>query len=361
METTTFIQNGDCCTEDWVLLFETVVVNEGYQGRDFQASPGGAAASVIDPEILGKLRKEATTLRNRILRYQLAVYAGLYIGFMLLFVGYWSLGLVSDDVLFFGLVVFQSIWLVVLAVFTCRRKNVDIQLTSLVESYQPLFREDYGVELGYGRFSLSPKGGWVTLPGIYLRRPRRSNLDEQEASVGEADDNAVGTFSPIYLVPLIPGEIHIDETKYDAASMKVDAETWALLQSTHQVMVQWHPMMKFLAILCLLGFFVLCNWLGIHAPCGGFIPLILGAVAFIVAKICEHGVDARNLKVYEKVTKVVNEVLQQQQQQQEDGRNAQVAVEFHDSELPGREGKLSRRYQFVHTPLATAPTMNEPM
>jgi hypothetical protein len=347
--------------------FQHVTVKEGYHNSDFQRTrppAEDASLSVIDPEILGQLRTEASTLLNSMIRYHLAVYAACYLGFLLLFLVCWWLGGVSDDFVFVGLIVTQNVWLVGVVVniattTTCRvRTNGDTTncpLTSLVQSYQPLFREEYGVELGYVGFqwSSSSRDGWPTFPSIYLRRSRRVDHHKDNVDNNNDDEKEEGTFSPIYLVPLIPGEIHIDETTYDAASMKVDAETWSLLQSTHQEMIQWHPMMKFLAIPCLLvGFVVLCDWLGRYAPpCRGFLPLMVGAVVFIMGKIGEYGVDARNLKVDEKVTKVVNEVLQRQQQP--------VAVTFHDSELPGREGKLSRRYQFVHSPLASAPTMNE--
>jgi hypothetical protein len=65
------------------------------------------------------------------------------------------------------------------------------------------------------------------------------------------------------------------------------------------------------------------------------------AVLDIVGKVYEYVVDNRNLHVYEEVTKVVNEALQKNE------TTAHVAVEFHTSEVPGREGKHSRRYQFV--------------
>ena len=52
--------------------FQIVVVTEGYHNRDFQTTQG--AVSVIDPEVLGKLRKEASAISNNMMRSLLAVY-----------------------------------------------------------------------------------------------------------------------------------------------------------------------------------------------------------------------------------------------------------------------------------------------
>ena len=112
--------------------------------------------------------------------------------------------------------------------------------------------------------------------------------------------------------------------------------------------MQWHPCMKTLSIVLILVFYLGCYWLGGHAPCGGFIGLIMGAVVFIIAKACEMAVDNRNLRVYQEVTKVVNEALRK------DKENSHLAVEFHASECPGREGNHGRRYLFVQ--LNPSPT-----
>ena len=327
--------------------FQNVVMNEGFQNRDFQTREG--AISVIDPEILGKLRKEASDVRNNMLRCQLAVYVVLCHCVFLFLDSYW-LVLVPDDAFFFGLIVTLCVWLIlVIVAATYLRKKADTKLTALVEPYQPIFLEKYGIELGYGKFSLSPQGVCSKIHGIYLRRPRRVMEDEEAQDRGHGKD-LDGWFPPIYLVRLIPGEIHIDEKEYDANLMKVDAETWALLQSTHQKMIQRHPIVKFLAILLHLGVYVGAFWLGGHDPCGGFISWIVCVVAMIVGKVYEYALDYRDQKVYEEVTKVVNEALQK------DEKKAHMAVELHASELPGREWKLCRRYQFVQK--TSAPTQS---
>ena len=319
--------------------FETVVVKHGFQSRDFQTRQGGAI-SVIDPEILGKLRQEASAISKNMKRLKMTFWV------VWLFMGVYAVGRVPEDAVISFVALFVGWLIVFFAAVTRLAKNTDSKLTALVMSYQPIFLKEYGVEIGYDRISLSPKVDFIKAPGIYLRRPRR--LVDEEEPVGDKSKDLDAGFPPIYLVHLIPGEIHIREKKHDATSMKVDAETWSLLQSTHQTMIQWqwHPILKVLAIPFLLGFYASCLWVGLH--CGSFTFLILLAVLDIVGKVYEYVVDNRNLKAYEEVTTLVNEALQKNE------TTAHVAVEFHTSEVPGREGKHSRRYQFVQ--VDSAPT-----
>jgi hypothetical protein len=331
--------------------FETVVVNEGFQNKDFQTSEG--VFSVIDPEILGKLRKQASALRNLMREGYIAIVGALYLILVLPVVLLVSSA--SDKV--FLLSLFASICVCVILSYIAglyMRKITDAKLATLVESYKPRFLTDYGVELGYGRFnSPSLQGGGCCCskaPGIYLRRPRRL-VDVEKASVGgESDALDGGRIPPIYIFRLIPGELDIDEKTYDASSMKVDAEAWALLQSTHQTMIQWHPMVIVLAILCFIGSYVGMVWVSIQV--GRIIGHMISFVyIFFMIKIYTSVLDRRNLRVCEQVTKVVNEALQQ------DKNTAHLAVEFHDSELPGREGKFGRRCRFVRLDLT--PTRSE--
>ena len=93
-------------------------------------------------------------------------------------------------------------------------------------------------------------------------------------------------------------------------------------------------------IISFLGFYVGFMWLG-SMSWEYFHGLIMGAVAWFIAKVFDNAMDKRYLRVYEEVTQVVNNALQK------DEKKAHVAVEFHASEVPGREGKFGRRYQFV--------------
>jgi len=283
---------------EWRLLyadfggsFQNVTVNKGFQNRDFQTTQGGV--SVIDPEMLGKLLKEASTIwKNLVLRSQLAVCALLPAAFLLV--------LISEDV---SLKYFPALcmWgVALLSVVRYLQEKAHRKITELVESYQPVFLEQYGVELGYRPFAYSKHPCIAKLPCISLRRSRRSE-DEEAPVDGDSKDmdrTSTTNLPPIYLVRLIPGQIHINTREYDATSMKVDAETWALLQTTHRQMIQLY----------------------------------------------------RGVRVYEEVTKVVNEALQK------DENKVHMSVEFHDSECPGREGNFARRYQFVQR--ASAPVGN---
>ena len=321
--------------------FETVVVNEGFQNKDFQTSQG--VFSVIDPEILGKLRKEASTIRNTTGEKFILILCFLYPLLMLP-----VLLLVPDDIIsifLFALLVVYVIFGYIASLYL--QTMTDAKIATLVESYQPRFLTEYGVELGYGKFS---SGGCCKVPGIYLRRPRQLVDEEQAQVVGDCDDLDGGRIPPIYVFRLIPGEIDIGEKVYDASSVKVDAETWALLRSTHEKMIRWHPSLKCLAILCFIGSFVVEIWVANQV--GVIVGQIISFVyILLVFNICECVPDRLNRRACEEVTKVVNKALQK------DKNKAHLAVEFHDSELPGRKGNLSRRYRFVE--LALTPTRNE--
>ena len=320
---------------EWRLLhgglgwaFEIVDVNEDFHIRDFQSSQG--AVSVIDPDTLGRLRKEASVILNNRIRCQLVAVLALFLSCMFMFFYLLGLGLVPPVGMLVngGVIIFLSY-----VAYTFLRQNADAKLTALVDSYQNIFINEYGVEIGYGRFIL---GGWSKFPAIYLRRPHQS-AGKDEAPVVVDSKDMDGCYPPIYLVPLIPGEIHILK-EYDAASMKVDAETWTLLQSTHQSLIHLDCSDKMLyqAILFWVGWLVCCGWLGTIQQYGF---IIVGASPFIVFRVLKYRFAIRNLKVCYEVTKVVNEALQKD--------NKQLAVEFHTSEVPGREGVHGQRYQFV--------------
>ena len=324
-----------------IVAFENVVVSKGFQNRDFQTRQ--QAASVIDPEILGTLRKEASAISNHSMRCHLAVLLALYLS--LLFVGEYGLNLsLSDNAVVFIVIYSMFVWLILVhLVKTYLRHKADPKLTALVESYRLQFLEDFGVELGYGRFCVPPACG--KFPGIYLRRPRRM-VDEEVPC--DSDSEVMDTrFPPIYVVRLIPGEIHIDDEEYDAAAMKVDTKIWELLRSTHQKMMKQRIITKFIASLILfcMGLSFVLLWHG-TLPFGF---LLLVAPIIIVCWVHNIAVDRLNLKLCCEVAKVVNRALQKNKE------HTHLRVEFHTSGVPGREGKYGRRYQFVQ--LDQAPTI----
>jgi hypothetical protein len=251
-------------------------------------------------------------------------------------------------------------------------KKHDDKMKALLEFYQPIFLQTFGVELGSCVFD-----GENPHKGFYFRRPR-----QPAAPVAEVD-NELPILSPrahddecddetdvlrkeeecllpaIYIHRLIPGEIFVEDKDDDAASMKgVDPETWALLQSTHATMIPCHRMMIRLTLVSCLSFCLGIFFLVLHAKGASSAWNVAGLLLMCVVPFFSFVfffpyLDYyHNPRAYKKVTTRVNEALlqqqqQQQQQQDEDGTAHFLSLEFHDSEVPGREGILGRRYQFV--------------
>ena len=107
----------------------------------------------------------------------------------------------------------------------------------------------------------------------------------------------------------------------------------------------FHPMMRLLILVSFLSFFVGIFVMVYSQGAPWAWNVLFGcwlhsAVFFCVVLPCYE--QYYHLpRAYEKVVTRVNEALQQQEEK------AHLAVEFHASELPGREGILGRRYQFV--------------
>ena len=332
--------------------FQNVVVNEGFQNRDFQTKQG-TVSSVIDPELLGKIRKEAADIWNmesnkrKSQHLYMAVMFGPCLCLALVFFGRFLLGqgpvvdVITDSIIVFGT---SHVYMMISGIcFSCYESaKPDARATALVKSYDPMFLKEYGIKLGYDKFKVSPKVEDSPIcPCIYLRRSRRLVDEEEAPPAGHSGKDMDTFFPPIYVTRLIPGEISIEEKDYAATASlmkEVDADAWLLLQSTHQTMTRWHPSMKCFAILVLLALYPVFVCLLI-IPYFGF--LNIWTFFYIVILVYEYARDNRNLRLYEEVTKVVNSALQK------DKKTAHLAVEFHASELPGREGKLGRRYQFV--------------
>ena len=326
--------------------FQNVVVNEGFQNRDFQTKQG-TVSSVIDPELLGKIRKEAADIWNmesnkrKSQHLYMAVMFGPCLCLALVFFGRFLLGqgpvvdVITDSVIVF----FTSHIYVMISGFClscCGSAKTEARAAALVESYHPIFLQEYGIELGYDRFKAAPRDeDRPTDPCIYLRRSRQLVDEEEAPPVGHSGEDMDTFFHPIYVTRLIPGEISIEDKEYDAAAlMKVDADAWLLLQSTHETMTRWNPfaILVFLALFPVFMGLLIIPYFGFLNVCAFFVIVIL---------VYANAEENRNLRAYEEVTKVVNSALQK------DKKKAHLAVEFHDSELPGREGKLGRRYQFV--------------
>ena len=330
---------------EWRLLspgtsWERGAASIGFQPRDFLTDEG--AFPVIDPEILQKLRKEASSIENITNRCAGAIYFVLFFIFSSLFSGSYCL-LFKFNI--FALVaccyaaVLTSIAIGVYHVRPFLEKNADRKRTALVESYQSMFLEVYGVDIGYDT-------------SIYLRRPRRLVDMTEPVLCGDSCDDMDGRtfFPPIYLLGLIPGEIDLDgNSEHDYALMKVDADVWSLLLRTHHNLLAnfWSKRAQQSTTPFLwwwLLFF--CFLIGLHLGLSHYRyvsgSLFLAFTAYLLLKstIDEYYLDYKFLSVYVEVTKVVNEALQK------DKKHSHLAVKFLASEVPGREGKLGRRYQF---------------
>jgi hypothetical protein len=334
-----------------------VSVNAGFQMRDFQT--GERAVSVIDPDMLGKMYNEASAILNKMPSGQRKIYVLLYLCFALLSSWAWLLGLVSDDMWFFCVVVPPCYWVAVgNTPFLYFQKTAHGKLiayakaTSLVESYQPIFLKQCGVEIGF----CHPK---MDFPTIYLRRSRRQ-VDEA-VPIGGDCGAMEGHFPPIYLDRFIPGEISLVD-EYHSASMKVDDETWALLLNTHVKMTHvkmtdansspfYLIVSKFCAKMTGANSSLYCLILSksCEGLCWGMVlfhvlgPIvgpsaclwIIYTVSFYIPKVYDYAEDKRKLRAYGEVTKVVNQTLQKNQ------KSSHLAVEFHASEVPAEKGTLA--------------------
>jgi hypothetical protein len=318
--------------------FDHVGINHGFQVRDFQTSQG--TSIIVDSENYRKLQDEASAIWRTLSPKQVVVVVLLYLCFLL----------VDDSwvvALLLGLVVSLFVTLY-------RQKIADSRITAVVDSYKEHFLRAYGVELGYGKLNRSDQGRpKVLVRAIYLRRPRRL-IQEEVLADGDFEVQDGGRFPPIFIDRTLPGDIYVNEREHDA-SMKVDAETWVLLQSVHQRMVQTPPIGGFLLFVFYFVIYMVFIWyyfvrVGQTIPQNGYVPVplvILWASTPVTRWIIDGALDYRKLRLCEEVTRRVNETLQN------DENRSHLTVEFHTSDLPGRDKTNSRRYQFVKSGLTT--------
>jgi len=179
----------------------------------------------------------------------------------------------------------------------------------------------------------------------YLRRRRRRTSqggNEEEAlnmvhssPFDDGNRNSDYYFPPIFIKPMLPGDLDVNYKQYDASTMRVDPETWSLLQSTHQKLIMRSDL--FLNF----GSFAFCMLLliGTH-HIRDFVQEYSYSIihlAFVLFML--YGVD--KVTVCEEVARLVNQGLL------ENVNQAHLAVEFLTSDLSGRDPKDCRRYQFV--------------
>jgi hypothetical protein len=327
---------------EWKLLIALVTkstVNNGYQNRDFRNSSDGTP--VIDPETYRTLQNEVTTISHRVVQTHVALYLILVFAIGALPEG----GLEASVLLrvvgvhLLALIVFHFVSHYVIF------KKADTDLLALVATHQTYFLDTYGVTMVHSPCT-KPIRWWSDDSGISLRRPRRRTLEQQE---GSSSDTFQGNVPPIYVQGnILPGAVHIDETSYDA-SMKVDAPTWTLLQSTHQELIQTPALFR--VVFFLLPFVVLAHGVvsmvvvqrpsqKVFVLVGGLVVLIVFAIFMIFQE------DKHNQRMYQEVTRRVNTTLLQK------GESNLVTLEYHDENSKRGE---HRRYQFVARRSAGVP------
>ena len=240
-------------------------------------------------------------------------------------------------------------------------KDTDARLRDILEKDQHSFKES-GVTLGTSNCSHSFRE-WNDDSGVSVRHARRLSIPVGNDALDDESD-IDGVFLPIYIHFDIPGNVHIGETNYDS-SMKVDARSWALLQSAHKEVIQTPA---FFIATCL-------NWLFLNiwpvtfaytvlvSSCCGSIGglyhfslfvggLVLFLIFFLVMMFKD---DYRYQKsFYQEVTQRVNRVLQK------DVSTADLTLEFHDNPPVGidhfRFDNPFLWYQFVRRVVVDATT-----
>jgi hypothetical protein len=201
----------------------------GYQNRDFRNSDG---TPVIDPDTYCKLRNEVmavgTTASRKFWLFFFILFIALH-GLSMYYLGFVdSVNKVPDKEMtaFFYLVLLLMPFVSKYFIF----KKADADLHEIVRKYKGHFYEAYGVTVGYSKCTKRVR--WLADDsGVYLLRPRTLFTPEAESDPTDFD----GNFPPIHMCLGMPGNVHIDEAVYDS-SMKVDANVWELLQSTHKEM-----------------------------------------------------------------------------------------------------------------------------
>jgi hypothetical protein len=312
---------------EWRILYtrHPYFVDTEYQNRDFRNSDG---TPVVDPETYRILQEEIYAIGGRSSRRQNILFMVLYVPFLLFAP---RIDAPSGNGVIFVVLALMTLYHVLCDHFIF--KKVDIELLEIVRSYETRFCEEYGVTLGHAKCSPGHYRWFKDDSGIYLRRPRTAVIPVSS----QGRDEPCEEFPPIYIRGLSsPGNVHIHEPSYDA-SMKVDSNTWALLQSTHQEIIQHSAGCKVVSWILLLAFISLvtysfCNlqstlvlfWFG-----GISVVLLLCFIAILIAE------DKRFQRMFHMVAEQVNTSLQK------DPNTAHLTLKVYDLDQ-----LANRRYQF---------------
>ncbi len=202
------VENGSQLFSEWKILLNPdglsrVSPNVGFQNSDFRDSH---QKSVVDPETYRKLFLGIVAAARSLSLKRTLLIIPLYVGAILpgaamkaSELNEWVVGLSFMGCLLLAAVTYH---------FVCEYlfKVADDQLMALVDSYQSQFLEEYGVELGYSKSTHQTFRSWKDDSGIYLRRPRQPSEEEVPLVVSH-DSELERTFSPIFLLLTVPGDV----------------------------------------------------------------------------------------------------------------------------------------------------------
>jgi len=183
---------------EWILGKNDVRVSEGFQIMDFQqTSPAGGSFPVLDPKVFGGFRKKVSAIQNRDLVTLISEISLPILVAMLLS---------SEDIPYFyaiiGIIVLAELYL------ECRYSHeIEHKQKKLVESYQSVFLETYGVRLGCEKYESGKcdfDSYWLQEWGVTLRRERMStdmgaleNGASLQSAPGEPEEEERG-LAPIF-------------------------------------------------------------------------------------------------------------------------------------------------------------------
>ena len=343
------LENEDQVFSEWKILLispwavrSRVSLNVGYQNSDFRDRD---QESVVDPETYRKLFQEIVAVETPLSLKRSLLMIPLYFGVVFLVAAMQTFVPELNKWVTLGGLLGYLFLAAVTYQFVCGYlfKVADTQLIALVDSYKVHFLEEYGVELGHSKSTNQRIRWWNDDSCIYLRRPRRSLEEGGPLAVLHGSEQE-GHFPPIFLLLTVPGDNVMDEVSLDPTMNK--ART--LLKSTYKeatktpvlyrAVLQYYGSVLFVIVI---AFFF---WL-VNQQYDYLVTMLVFLIGYTVL-VCIGGAlvyaaSRRRLASYKEVAQRVNEALEKDEQL------AHLAVEFHDSELPGYVHLTSPRFQFV--------------
>ena len=308
----------------WFLYLKDSIIGRNsfvpgsYLNRDFRKSDG---TPVVDLVTYRKLKSEADAISSRLSTRHWVLYFVLVVVVKALRRHISVMGFLCAFSL--ALILFHRVSRNVLF------KKADAELLALIDSYYEHFLETHGVTLHHRKCTKFFRW-WNDDSGLYLRRPRTLLIPAAGSDAEESD----GTFPPIYIHLTLPGNVYLHEKSQDA-SMKVDANAFALLQSMQKEMFQPSSLYRWFHVIVKHAGFV--HMVGSIWFIDSLLRIFNGAVVlFVIFVIGLEVQGGRDQRIYQEITQRVNTALQK------DENTAHLTLEYHDS-----ADFCDRRYQFA--------------